>query len=121
MNENQKQLNQAKHEAKPAERRERVRECRNSGMKITGWCKENGINEKTYWRWQQPVWESECKAIEPSKSAEIQFAEIPQINIEPERNNSRITIQKGGWRIELQNNAGPEPVRQIMQMVAQDV
>ncbi len=55
----QKLLNRAKHEAKLAEWRERVRECRHSGQQIKQWCEENGINEKTYYRWQKMVWETE--------------------------------------------------------------
>lgn len=118
MNEKQKQLNQAKHEAKLAEWRERVRECRNSGMKISKWCKENGINEKTYYRWQQLVWETENKAIQRASKPEFRFVEIPQISIEPENKNGGIIIQKDGWMIELQKNANPELVIQIMQTVA---
>lgn len=121
MKEKQKQLSLAKHEAKLSEWRERVRKCRNSGMKITEWCAENGINEKTYYRWQQEVWESENKAIQAMKEPTIQFAEISGLTIEPENKKSGIIIQNGGWRIELQNDASPELIRQIMQTAAQYV
>ena len=116
-------LNSAKHASKMAKWRIRIGECRNSGKTVKNWCKENHINLKTYYRWQRIIWdtESEEKSIEAAKTGPIQFAEIPQIRIETESRQAEIVIQKRDWRIELQNNANPVIICQIMQMVVQDV
>lgn len=31
----------------------RISECRSSGQNVQDWCKENGICEQTYYRWQK--------------------------------------------------------------------
>ena len=123
MSEYKKTLNQAKHEAMLEEWRERIRECRNSGLRICEWCKKNGVNRKTYYRWQREIWEMECKktGIEAVKQAEIQFSEIPNIYLEPEKKAACISVQKNGWTIEIQNHANPELVSIIIGTVARYV
>lgn len=116
-------LNEAKHEAKLAEWREVVRECRNSGMKVKHWCKQNGINRKTYYNWQKQVWEAETEKHknELAKPTEIRFAEVKNIIVEDERKTRSISIEKAGWRVELENDANPAIVSLIIEMVAQYV
>ncbi len=116
-------LNSAKHASKMAEWRIRIGECRNSGKTVKNWCKENHISLKTYYRWQRIIWdtETEDKSIEPANTGAIQFAEIPQNRVETDFRQAEIVIRKGDWRIELQNNANPSIICQIMQMVVQDV
>ena len=123
MNENRKLLNQAKHEANLAKWRERVRECRNSGLRIYEWCKQNGLNDKTYYKWQREIWdrENEKREIGLSKQEEIQFSEVQNIYLEPEKDKAGVTIEKSGWKIELQNDANPELVIRIIQTVAEYV
>lgn len=116
-------LNSVKHVAKMAEWRIRIGECRNSGQTIKEWCKENHICLKTYYRWQRIIWDTETgdRSIESVKTEPVQFAEIPQIRIESDSHQAEIVIRKGDWQIELQNNANPAIISQIMRMVAQDV
>ena len=123
MNENRKLLNQAKHEANLAIWRERGRECRNSGLRIYEWCKQNGLNDKTYYKWQREIWdrENEKREIGLSKQEEIQFSEVQNIYLEPEKDKAGVTIEKSGWKIELQNDANPELVIRIIQTVAEYV
>ena len=123
MNENRKLLNQAKHEANLAIWRERVRECRNSGLRIYEWYKQNGLNDKTYYKWQREIWdrENEKREIGLSKQEEIQFSEVQNIYLEPEKDKAGVTIEKSGWKIELQNDANPELVIRIIQTVAEYV
>lgn len=42
-----------KHMARLSEWKERIVECRNSGQKVQAWCEQNGINPKTYYRWER--------------------------------------------------------------------
>jgi hypothetical protein len=37
---------------------ERVRECRTSGMGVKAWCKAQGLDFTTYYRWEKKVLES---------------------------------------------------------------
>ena len=106
-----------------AEWRNRIGECRNSGQTIKEWCRENHICVKTYYKWQRIIWdvETEDRAIEPIKTGGIEFVEIPQIRMESDFHQAEIVIRKGNWQIELKNNANPALIKQIMQMVMQNV
>ena len=44
-----------KHEAQLREWREKVMECRNSGMNVKKWCEEQRIARKTYYRWEREL------------------------------------------------------------------
>jgi len=39
--------------ARLSEWKERIVECRNSGQPVLAWCGQNGINPKTYYRWER--------------------------------------------------------------------
>ena len=43
----------AKHESMINVWRERVRECKTSGLTVAEWCEKNHINKKTYFYWQK--------------------------------------------------------------------
>ena len=60
-----------KHMARLSEWKERIVDCRNSGQAVQVWCEQNGINPKTYYRWERLLMAeavriaSECKNSEP--------------------------------------------------------
>ena len=120
MENRQNRISEAKHEAKLSEWREIVTECRNSGKQVEKWCKEKGINEKTYYRWQKMVWEAETQENR-KKGAEIQLIEVPCQRIEEKEEGTSIIIQKDGWRIELQNRVNTELAVRLIETVAQYV
>lgn len=117
MNREQKEDNLSKHETKLSEWRERIEECQNSGMSIKMWCRENGINRKTFYEWKNLIYEYDQKNIQ----ADIQIVEVPRMVMAPTKKEAEIIIQNSGWRIEVQNEADPELISQIMQTVAQYV
>lgn len=48
----------------------RITDCKNSGMRTPEWCKENGINVKTYYYWHNKI----HKLVNKQQSA---FYEVP--------------------------------------------
>lgn len=36
---------------------ERVSACRSSGLSVKTWCRENGVSEQTYYKWQRRLYE----------------------------------------------------------------
>ena len=48
----------------------RISECRSSGQKVKVWCRENGICEQTYYKWQRRVFEM------AQEQQEVSFAEV---------------------------------------------
>ena len=48
----------------------KISECRNSGMAVKTWCKENGVCEQTYYKWQRRLF-----AMAQAQQ-EVRFAEV---------------------------------------------
>lgn len=46
----------------------RISECRNSGQNVKAWCRENGVCEQTYYKWQRRLFEL------AQAQQEVQFA-----------------------------------------------
>ena len=49
-----------KHAAKLSEWSEHIRACRSSGEPVKTWCEENGINIKSYYRWEERLYMAEA-------------------------------------------------------------
>ena len=45
----------AKHQARLAEWKSLVAECRSSGKSVRTWCAERNIGYKTYYRWEREI------------------------------------------------------------------
>ena len=48
----------------------KISECRNSGMAVKTWCKENGVCEQTYYKWQRRLF-----AMAQAQQ-DVRFAEV---------------------------------------------
>lgn len=115
----------AKHESNLQLWRSRVMECRNSGKSVAVWCKENGINIKTYYYWQKKVWDKATNTMihsnrgELPKTEPIQFA---QVNLECEDSiDADIVIRKDSWTVEVRNTASPMLLNTVLQAVIHGV
>lgn len=67
-----------KHLQKVGEWEQRVQACRTSGLSVVGWCIDNHINPKTYYRWEHICLEEASKRIEGMNS------ETGLVRIEPQ-------------------------------------
>ena len=72
-----------KHAAKLSEWSERIRACRSSGVPVKSWCEENGINIKSYYRWErlyiaEASMQMQLRAGQGSEAGEL-------VRIEPEK------------------------------------
>lgn len=99
---------------------QRVADCRQSGLSVKRWCEENGIVEKTYYRWQQKVFsamvEQQRVQLEAETVTETScFAELP--TPEPERMAPGLaaSIRIGEMEIRLYSGADPELVKAVYQ------
>ena len=54
---------------------ERVAACRQSGLSVQQWCRENDISPKTYYAWQRRLFDL------AAKQAGTTFAEVPQSRV----------------------------------------
>ena len=65
----------------------RVAECRRSGVSVSRWCADHGVNRKTYYTWQKKVFaamieQQELQMMETAEP-ESRFVKLPS---PPERN-----------------------------------
>lgn len=51
----------------------RISECRNSGQNVKAWCRENGVCEQAYYKWQRRIFEM------AQAQQEVQFAEVTPV------------------------------------------
>ena len=115
----------AKHESYLQLWRGRVMECRNSGKTIAVWCKENGINIKTYYFWQKRVWDKETQTLIQSGQNQLpqaQAVQFAQVNLGMETSSDAdIVIRKDDWTVEIRNTANPALLSTVLQAVTRGV
>ena len=115
----------AKHESYLQLWRGRVMECRNSGKTIAVWCKENGINIKTYYFWQKRVWDKETQTLIQSGQNQLpqaQAVQFAQVNLGMETSSDAdIVIRKDDWTVEIRNTANPALLSTVLQAVIRGV
>ena len=84
-----------KHAAKLSEWSERIRACRTSGKPVKTWCEENGINIKSYYRWERLYMAEAAMHMQMSEGQETGTGAL--VRIEPEKLPvSRESIQEPG-------------------------
>ena len=88
----------------------RISECRNSGQNVKDWCKENGICEQTYYRWQKRLFEI-AKAQQ-----EVQFAEVTPV--QPVRSgNVAVTVCIAGAEADIHSGADAATVETVLRIL----
>lgn len=48
-------VNEVKHQAKLAEWKERILDCRSQGIPVAEWCAQNGCHKTTYYKWEREI------------------------------------------------------------------
>ena len=100
----------AKHQAKLAEWRTLVAECRSSGKSVRAWCAEQNIGYKTYYRWEREILQiagKELTLTSREKIAKPVFTELPALASTPEK---RIvaTVRIGAASVDVYSGADAE-------------
>lgn len=103
---------EAKHQAMFSEWKDRIIECRNSGLRVSEWCQLNGYGLQTYYRWEREIMEEASKQLVPQTSAyELStpvFAELPPPREEPIPSNQGeivATVDFGRARLSIYTGA----------------
>ena len=86
---------------------QRVAECRGSGLPVSRWCQEHGINVKTYYNWQKKVFE----AMVEERREEPRFVELKR----PESpNRLAATVRIGPAAVDVYTGADADTVAAIV-------
>lgn len=127
------QVNEIKHQAKLAEWKRRIMECRSSGKSVMEWCREKGYTRTTYYRWEREIFGRASRA----NVSEDQQGPLPPMHVELAElavaNNDRHEVQRasgamtsfnpvailrvGKVEISLSNCASANLMRQIKELL----
>ena len=88
----------------------RISECRSSGQNVKVWCKENGICEQTYYRWQKRLFEM-AKAQQ-----EVQFAEVTPVQ-SVRSANVAVTVRISGAEADIHSGADAATIETVLRFL----
>ena len=88
----------------------RISECRNSGQKVKAWCKENGVCEQTYYKWQRRLFEL------AQMQQEVQFAEITLAQ-SVRCGNIAVTVRISGAEADVHSGADVATVETVLRIL----
>ena len=104
-----KSLSVVNQQRKLSEWAKRVTACRSSGQSVKTWCRENGVSEQTYYKWQRRLYEL------AQNQQENRFAEItPQAK---NRSDIAVTVQIGDVEMAIHNGADAATVEAVLRAV----
>jgi hypothetical protein len=110
-------MSKVQHEVIVEEWKHKIIECRNSGLPVVRWCKENNVKENRYYYWLNVI---RNEMLTKSKYAGNQsgnmtiFAQVPaQTLLSAE--GICATIRVSGLAVEIHNGASHETIGAIMQ------
>lgn len=91
---------------------QKIAECRSSGLSVSRWCSDHGINLKTYYRWQKKVFAEMVKRQEfcqqETEDSKPRFAELPATQEELKSREPVATVRMGQASLEVYEGASPE-------------
>ena len=92
-------LQRANQQHRLVEWSRRVEVCRNSGLSVGQWCRENGIAVSTYFSWQKKVFQALKEA------REVTFAEVPIMEHSQLSGHIVAAMEVSGVRIQVYGGA----------------
>ena len=88
----------------------RISERRSSGQNVKTWCRENGICEQTYYKWQRRLFEM------AQAQQEVQFAEVTPTR--PVRSgNVAVTVRIAGNEADIYSDADAATVETVLRIL----
>jgi len=87
----------------------RISDCRNSGQNVKTWCRENGICEQTYYKWQRKLFEM------AKTQQEVQFAEVTPSAAR--LGNVAVTVRIAGAEADICNGADVATVETVLRIL----
>ena len=88
----------------------KISECRNSGMAVNAWCKQNGLCEQTYYKWQRRLF-----AMAQAQQA-VQFAEVTPTQ-HARCSNVAVTVRLAGVEADIHSGADAATVETVLRIL----
>ncbi len=96
---------------KMAEWAARISECRSSGKSVKSWCKENGVCEQTYYKWQRKLF-----ALAKARQ-ETQFAEVTPMYAQCRSGDIAVTIRIAGGEADIHAGADAGTIETVLRIL----
>jgi hypothetical protein len=97
-----------KHQAKAEVWRERIVNCRGSGMTVREWCRENQVCVTTYYRWEREILGRKPEDVSQSQQMDPVmpvFATLPAPQEEISAKKGPVaTVRIGGASVDIYSN-----------------
>ena len=109
-----------KHQARLAEWRTLVAECRSSGKSVRAWCTEHGIGYKTYYRWEREILQIASKELtlaSREEKASPVFAQLPSPASISEK-SIVATVRIGSATLDVYSGADAEVVATLFRVLS---
>ena len=88
----------------------RISECRNSGQNVKTWCRENGICEQTYYKWQRRLFEM------AQAQQEVSFADVTPV--QPVLSSKvAVTVRISGAEADIHSGADAATVETVLRIL----
>ena len=95
---------------KVAEWAGKISECRSSGLAVRTWCKQNGVCEQTYYKWQRRLF-----AMAQAQQA-VPFVEVTPA--QPVRcGNVSVTVRPAGAKADIHSGADAATVETVLRVL----
>ena len=88
----------------------RISECRRSGQNVKTWCRENGLCEQTYYKWQRRLFEM------AQAQQEVQFAEVTPAQA-VRCGNVAVTVRIAGAEADIHSGADASTVETVLRIL----
>ena len=106
-----------KHQARLQEWAAQIQNCRSSVLSVRAWCRQEGINASTYYRWERELLTAANQAPCPGVPA-VTFAELP----EPKKMSRNIsercaTLRIGSASLDIYSGCDAEQLKMLVELL----
>ena len=106
-----------KHKTKLQEWAAQIQNCRSSGLPVRAWCRQEGINASTYYRWERELLTAANQAPCPGVPA-VTFAELP----EPKKMSRNVsercaTLRIGSVSLDNYSGCDAEQLKMLVELL----
>ena len=88
----------------------RISECRSSGQNVKTWCRENGICEQTYYKWQRRLFEM------AQAQQKVSFAEVTPLQT-VRSGEVAVTVRIAGAEADIHSGADAATVETVLRIL----
>ena len=99
-----------------------VKACRESGLSVKEWCKQNNIIDHQFYYWQRKLREVASEAISVDEGNPSRFVQLPTTTctstVSSEPFKTSMIVRVGNASIELSDHVQPEMLAQVLKVLS---